>query len=468
MSVYSDVMALRRGLWALLALTLAALASLGACLALHSSPSGRDGSSPTTVDGEPSLSLLGQLPLGGFNGDVWGHRGFAYVGTWGSEEAPGRAGPGTACPSTGVKIIDVRDPTSPRQVATAAGRPGTTAEDLMVRTLSTPAYQGDLLAVGIQRCVPFGQGVEGGVDLWDVTDPARPQHLAFFSVGEARYGQGVHELYLFQREGRAYVLLADPLAERDTQEAGLAGRGLDFKLVEVTDPRRPVLLSQWGANSAPGIPFRDGGSDSRPTRVSLLHSVWADPSGRRAFLSYWDSGLIVLDISDPASPRYLGRFEYGPQAEGNTHSAVPMPGREVVVLTDEDLRPSGPPGVEDGWGYVRILDVSDPASPSQVATFATDDARSQRQDGIFSVHNPFFLGSILFLSWYSDGLVVLDLSQPGRPRQVASFVPPAHPDPYGVHLPGRSFPFVWGVWAGEGLVLLSDVNFGLYVLEYRG
>ncbi len=403
-----------------------------------------------------NLRLVGSLPLGGFNADVWGHRGFAYVGTWGT------AARADTCPATGVKIIDLADPANPRWVATAPGRPGTSSEDMVVARINTRFFHGDLLAVGIQRCVPFGQGVEGGLDLWDVTDPRAPTHLAFFSVGEGRFGRGVHEMFLFQRGDRAYALLADPFAE-DKFFAGLTHRGLDFKLVDVTDPRNPFLVSQWGAFTDLGIPPIQPGP---VTRVSFLHSVWADETGTMAFLSYWDTGMVLLDITDPANPRFLGRTLYRPHEEGNDHSAIPVPGNRLAIVNDEDFRPVGPSGIEDGWGYTRIIDISDPTRPVEIATFATANARSTRTDGFFSVHNPFVRGRTLYLSWYSDGVRVVDLSQPDAPREIASFVPPAHPDPFDFFLPGFAFPFVWGVWVGGDTILASDINFGLYVLKH--
>src|SRR6266511_4628879 len=84
---------------------------------------------------------LGQVALEQTNADVWSHGDFAYVGTW-----------SLPCSGIGVKIVDVSDPTQPALVATAAAYPGTSAEDMEVLSVDTPAVTGDLLAVGIQQC----------------------------------------------------------------------------------------------------------------------------------------------------------------------------------------------------------------------------------------------------------------------------------------------------------------------------
>src|SRR2546421_15362 len=73
---------------------------------------------------QPSVRLeeIGHNDLGGrgLNADVWLHRGIAYVGTWaaGSDRARG-------CPGSGVKIVDLADPTQPTPIGAAAQHPGT-------------------------------------------------------------------------------------------------------------------------------------------------------------------------------------------------------------------------------------------------------------------------------------------------------------------------------------------------------
>lgn len=113
-----------------------------------------------------NFELVGHTDLGAtdINGDVWVHEGFAYVGTWGDP-----------CNGLGMKVIDVSDPANPRMTGRVAGIRGTSAEDVVVRSVSTPSFTGDLLATGIQDCADRRPQDEPtyGVDLWNVTNQRR-------------------------------------------------------------------------------------------------------------------------------------------------------------------------------------------------------------------------------------------------------------------------------------------------------
>jgi hypothetical protein len=77
-------------------------------------------------------------------------------------------------------------------------------------------------------------------------------------------------------------------------------------------------------------------------------------------------------------------------------------------------------------------------------------------------------GDLEYVSWYSDGVRVVDLSDPGRPQEVASFVPPPSP-PRQIAATAqngrRDMPVVWGVYPWKDLVLASDMNSGLWVFR---
>ena len=538
------------------------------------------------------IELVGHTDLGGrgSNAAVWGHRGFAYVGSWGQ-----RGGSPTAsCPALGVSVVNLADPTQPAVVGSVAQRPGTSAEDVHVLAVDTTAFRGDLLAAGVQRCAG---DAPGGLSLWDVTDPRRPSELGFFDTG--RGTAGVHELDLFRRDERTIGLLAVPFSETlDAQRQG------DLRIVDLSDPRSPVQLADWGIGRALGWSAREGlGRDSQ----NYAHSVRASQDGRLAYVSYWDAGVIILDISDLRNPRYLGRTTFDPTDEGNAHSATAARGGRLLVQADEDtnvrteallvqgvprlglveaafgafrplldavggvaaaaayvgrgcpvggtvaaedpyiadprdkvaivdrgdctfvekvaraqangavavvianrdsslISPDGDAGGirvpaalirqeagdllkdavargesvtvslspdhirYDDWGGLRFWDLADPANPTPVATYLTPNAATDRadgppDDGWYTAHHAQVLGDRLYVSWYSDGVRVLDIANPTRPREVGSFIPPAGRSG-GPSIAGRpDRPFVWGIYARGDVILASDHNTGLYILR---
>jgi hypothetical protein len=531
-----------------------------------------------------NFQLLGHHDLGleDTNGDVWVHGNFAYVGTW--------ADP---CTGRGVKIVDVSDLDDPQLVGTAGAREGTSAEDMVVRRVSTPFFSGDLMGVGIQRCFtdtdPARDTEEFGLQLWDVTDPTNPVFFTEFGVGHG--AGGVHELDLFQRGGNVYALLAHPFGEWFDP----AGHG-DFMIVDVTNPNMPVMLADWGAGEngfSPG-PFWGHGDFG----ATFGHSARASADGMKAYVSYWDLGVLTFDISDPTNPVLLTRTTYQPWEDGDAHSMTPY-GR-FILQNDEDFSPEtpsdirygkrqhglgnptpgasplwlerghqitarvvmaanqgcsvsdypgntagkiavartpfpffDPPGGEEpeclqqeqeaaaeaagaralvhdfvaentspqwfdfgevdipvlftdhetaqgmvaagraklkarrpSWGFLRIYDA---ASGRQVAKFdrASNVHTLPAPPGEWSIHNTEVVGDHAYSSWYSNGVIALDLKSlnrrsPGDPKMVGQFVPPA--------LAPDAPSSVWGVVirASDNAIFLSDLAGGLWIVRATG
>ncbi len=382
------------------------------------------------------LDLLGNFDPGspGYNASAVGLDGIAYLGSWG--------GVGS-CPSLGVRVIDVHDPSAPRQVAVAASYSGTTAEHLAAANIANGAFVGNVLFAGIQRCAAGG-GAPSGLAVWDVTDPANPIELAFFSTGRA--GRGVHEFTVRQRGDRWYTYLAVPNSEVTD------GRG-DLRIVDVTDPRQPVEVADWGARRDAGLAVGSGAQCAPACRGAIaqafLHSVALSPNGRIAYLSYWDLGVIVLDVSEPSAPAWLGQFAEPAAAEGNTHSVALAHDGALMLVADET--------VAAPWGRLRMVDVQNPSDPTQVGVFETANsaAGTSGEQYAYSIHNPLADDrdpNRAYLAWYADGLRVLDVSDAARPLEVSVWLPPRDP-------------FVWNVALMGNLVLLGDVNRGLYILE---
>lgn len=302
---------------------------LGSSLAAHSLVG-----NSLRADDKRELQLVGQNALEDrpevTYADIWVHGQYAYLGTFN--------------PGNGVKVVDVSNPANPQLVRTLIGSRSASYEDVMVITVNTPAFQGDLLAVGLQGTPKSAKSKDkvNGVQFWDVTDPLNAKLLSFFDTGFPKRGSGrtgVHELSLVQRDNRVFALLAVPFSE----QRELGG---DFRLVEVTDPRNPKQLSDWGlknlaqaqdAHAHNRIDPQHDEEEEGADGLKFCHSVWTDEEGKIAYLSFWDEGSIMIDISDPARPKFIGKTSYTREEEGNAHSSWRVKGTNILLVDDEDF-----------------------------------------------------------------------------------------------------------------------------------
>ena len=281
-----------------------------------------------------NFEVVGHVPIGGPtpNGDVflYKHRGkkgkHAYIGRW-----------AFPCNGQGLKIVRTKWPRFPKIVASAGARPGTSAEDMVVFRKG----RRDILAVGIQPCAA---GAVGGLALYNVTNPSEPKLLKFMRINPF----GVHELDVAVRpDGRIVALLAANFAEVDVLFGGTPSGG-DFRIVDVTRPRNPVLLSDWGViEHAELAGFKPGQMIDSPLKglgyfaAQFAHSARAADDGMTAYVSYWDSGVLKFDISDPANPVLVGRTQFPASADGDAHSLTTLDvgGERYIYQNDEDFNP---------------------------------------------------------------------------------------------------------------------------------
>ncbi|HEU0248727.1 MAG TPA: hypothetical protein VFR38_16745 [Gaiellaceae bacterium] len=438
-------------------------------------------SSKTYTGGQKSLQawnieVVGQSDLGGrgFNGDVWVYDGYAYVGHWGFQDwASGSKN--RFCPQppqSGVAVVDATDPEHPEVVSTLQNPAGTSAEDVVVYTADDGR---DIAVAGIQWCggSRYDSNADRGLMLWDVTNPSDPQQIGYLKT--ACCTRGVHEFEVERHaNGRTYAYATvptsrypDPNTSSGFRDAN--GEG-DFRLIDITDPAAPVQVSDWGIQDIGGPFFAGQGCDPD---ANYGHGAEPSEDGTLVFVSYWDSGFVALDVSDPANPVFRGRTIYPAIADGDAHSSNYDDARGLLFAADEDFCKVSGPATETGYGYLRIYDYSNLAEPTQIGELRTPNSLGlgAQGSGDYSIHNAFLVGTDVYLAWYSDGVRVVDARDPKNPQEVAYFVPPAGQNP--VKPPQRGvlsqMPQVWGVVVdeGTGLIYASDMNTGLWILRRK-
>lgn len=388
----------------------------------------------------------------GYDADVVLFGGHAYLSSHKGRER---------CPADGVRIFDLANPRRPRLVGTFAdGRSTPTlanswTEKTIVRRVRTAQFTGDLAVTSVQPCAP---NATKGFALYDVTRPAAPKLLSIVPT-EPR---GSHEIWLAASRGRAWVYTALIGSEVRSSPDGRTPGEPDFRIFDVSDPRDARQIGGWGAWKQLGIrPQPQAGSRARG---NFVHSVITNAAATRAYLSYWDLGTVILDISRPSAPRYLGRTATNRWRPANTHSAWLARGGKILLETHERT-----------GGKVAIYDISSERRPRLLSQFGLTRGMLAGRGGSMSdvagmsltdsVHDPKARGNIAFFSWYGQGVVAADISNPRRPRFLARYLPAPSRDREELLCPGRRCTSVWGVDVAGDIVVASDLNSGLWVLR---
>jgi hypothetical protein len=316
--------------------------------------------------------------------DVWTYKGFAYTGTFNSP-CGGEEG-------AGVWIWDVEEKDSPSFVGLIESETGSRSNDVKVATMNS----GTILVHTNETC---GAGGLGGFEVYNVDDPHNPVHLATVRVHEpnevlrTQFGgvnRGVHNLYLFTQGSRDYVALATH---------GNAWFG-SSQIYEITDPSNPQFVSAWGPellceeDFCSDDPYNEtdpavlvatinewiGGAGRTPgfgaSTIRSVHDITVTEDGNLMYAAAWDAGLVLLDISDPASPEVvsvaLDPANGSLDGEVNSHSVWPSEDGTIVVEGEEDFA---------AWVSVQppgnlTFGTGDPAAPlpgTAISTSAGDD-----------------------------------------------------------------------------------------------
>jgi hypothetical protein len=381
-----------------------------------------------------NMRLVGQSDLNG-HGDCMHINvkdGFAYVGHMGESRV-------------GTSVVDVSDPRRPQVVAQIETPPGTHSHKVQVVD--------DILLVNYERS-PFERDLnawQGGLKVFDISKPAAPREIAFVKMP----GKGVHRMTYWEA----------PYAYMSGSDEGFIDQFL--VILDLSEPTRPCEVGRWwfpGQHTAGGetpswTPTESHGGAPGARRYALHHPLIR---GDRAYCGWWDAGLVILDIADKASPKLVSHLDFGADVSTATHTAFPVPGRDLLVVTDEQL-------ATDCKGMqtrVRVVDIADELQPSVLAEFPVPEGDFCSRGGRFGPHNlhemrPGTLAdpNTIYVTWFNAGLRVVDISNAAQPQEVAYFVPEAPPN-------RSSIQFNDVLVTGDGLVYVSDrFTGGLYIVE---
>jgi hypothetical protein len=364
--------------------------------------------------------LVGHSDLDGF-GDgmqVMPHDDVLYVAHFGP------SGKGTS-------ILDISDPTAPAVVRQWDAPVGSHTHKVQVAD--------GLLLVNHELFRSDGPAPVG-MALYDLEDPRDPRQVGFFDTG----GRGVHRI-VYEGGDLAYISATPP---------GYSGR--IWMIVDVSDPTRPTEVGRWWW---PGM-WEAGGEtmETPPGKEWLVHHAMVHDD--RAYLGFWDGGMVVIDISDRTRPTTISRL--GWEEGGHTHTCLPLSDRGLVVVTDEAVSE----GCDGDRHMVRIVDVSDEANPVVRSICPVPEGDFCERGLRFGAHclhenrpHSYRSDQIVFVTYFNAGLRVYDISDADQPVEVAHWIPECPP--------GQAAAQINDVYVAEDhTVYVTDrVNGGVYILS---
>lgn len=243
--------------------------------------------------------------------------------------------------------------------------------------------------------------------------------------------------------------------------------GGGIQIIDLNDPENPFLVKTWKQNdftNAHNIAIDEGTGmiyvcgTNRGTRIYDASASPTSPPYVNSYTSEYVHDLHIQDGWAHLSEIYDGRYRILDVNNLNnlqtrdrqstpgrfTHSSWANADNTLCVTTDE---------VSDG--RIAVYDISNKTN-IQYRDEWTPDTNT-------IPHNAFFVGDMIYVSWYTEGLIVVDASDPANLKKHASYDTSA----YG---PGAGYHGAWGVYPFQpsGNIYISDMEEGFHILKVVG
>lgn len=329
----------------------------------------------------------------------------------------------------GTAIFDVSDPENPREVGFVDGQ-NTTWRDIKVVQQYDPG-------AGRWKAYAYVTTDGSGDGLFVIDLSGLPQRVQ--RVNYASDFSAAHNVFASSTDFATGLPLGPGPATLIV--AGSNNGGGRYRAYSLTDPASPEFLVMPTVSSndymhdAASIIIRDARKDTQCVNATDYCEVMFD---------FNESTIDIWDITDASNPARLSRTPYANSSY--THSGWPSEdGRWLFVHDELD---------EQNFGLQTTLRVFDLANLGAPAIAGGWSGPSRAVD-----HNGFVRGNRYYMSNYSRGLTILDISDPTEPLAVG------HLDTYPFS-DNANFVGAWGVYPylHSGNIAVSDISSGFYMV----
>ena len=306
----------------------------------------------------------------------------------------------------GFAVVDIEEGSDPSVLARV--------EAVETDTEATLGNVWDVKTAGerLVVCGPANRtGGPTGVAVFDVSEPANPRQRSFHATESYVHNCALSDerVYVVGRDEAMSLVILDADDGRELGRWSLFDVSEDW--AEVQPPLR-LLHDVFVQDGRAYLPLWDAGTwivdVADPARPRTLGRV--GPFSRRQLAGIEASEASTVSLTPAGSDHY---------AQVNDDGTVLAVGRETWAVRDDGT--AGQEGaLVGGASGVTLYDIADPADPKQLARIAPPESFDQTRRGWFTTAHDFELtGDRLYSSWYFGGVAIHDVSDPASPVELA-------------------------------------------------
>jgi hypothetical protein len=297
-------------------------------------------------------------------------------------------------------LLDITDPASPKKISQSP-EVGAAILDIVVN--------GNLVYLSTMI----------NLSVVDLTEPAQPKlvtqiipaklklPLSYWIVqsGTMLYGfwsnkLGIYDLSLPSQPSPAGEYTLDwevmevvPVSRDNTPYLYIAGEGGHFQVLDITQPLVPKLVGETI------VEFLEESQEPHPS-LNMISAV-----GNFAYITSWNNGFLVMDVTDLTSPRQRGIYTVTPQED-----AVVSDGK-YAYLADDLIG-------------LRVMDVTNPDQLVEISDVAYDLA-GKCVAGLGDHRGISLRDGKVYVASLNQGMAVFNVAKAQKPKLLGSYTAPA-------------------------------------------
>ncbi len=359
-----------------------------------------------------------------------GNRWIAYIGHHGGSVMNPMTG---KMEDNGTSILDVTNPAQPKYLAHIPGDPrvpgpGESGGAQMARLCDgSELPHGNKSKVYLLRT----RGTASH-EMWDVTDPAKPNRLNIILSGLV----DTHKSWWECDSGIAYLVSGKP---------GWRTKRM-MQVYDLSDPSEPLFVRDFG------LPGQQPGATG-PIPIDMHGAMSTGPKGNRIYAGYGTSHGGVIEIIDrekllkgPKDPTeanltypVVGRLDLPDEA--GAHTAYPLIGIDLPEFAKNGSQAKKdflvvPGETTDNECHaprelLRFFDITAESRILGVATWTVPEASGNfcSRGGRFGTHSvnenltPIYYKRVVFVAHFNAGVRAVDVRDPFNPREIGYYIP---------------------------------------------